>query len=183
MKATLHALAVVAFVASAGCAANAQTDNATGNQPYLSKAMPGEWRASKLVGVAIYGPDDRLIGKVSDLLIDGSGSAKAVVVGVGGFLGVGEKDVALPFSEVKWSDTPVVEKMPPAAAMPSPAPSANSPMANSKAPPLVATPLPGSAAVPPPRTGVYDYPDHGKVNMTKEQLKSAPDFHYASGKS
>jgi hypothetical protein len=27
---------------------------------------------------------------------------------------------------------------------------------------------------------VYDYPDHGSVGMTKEQLKAAPDFHYAS---
>jgi ribosomal 30S subunit maturation factor RimM len=100
MKASVHALALAALMAAAGSPAQAQT-NPTGNQQFISQASPGEWRASKLAGIAIYGPDNQTIGKVSDIIIDGSGSAKAVVVGVGGFLGVGQKDVALPFSEVK----------------------------------------------------------------------------------
>ena len=43
------------------------------------------------------GPDDKSIGDINDVLIDKDGQVTAVVVGVGGFLGVGEKNVALPF--------------------------------------------------------------------------------------
>jgi sporulation protein YlmC with PRC-barrel domain len=179
MKARVHALALAAVMAAAASSAYAQADNATANQPYVSKAAPGEWRAAELVGIAIYGPDKQAIGKVSDVLIDGSGSVKAVVVGVGGFLGVGQKDVALPFSEVKWSDEPIVEPTPaPVTAMRPMAPAGSSTAASPAAAPLSA-----GSTVTPPRTAVYDYPDHGTVNMTKDQLKSAPGFHYASGKS
>jgi sporulation protein YlmC with PRC-barrel domain len=188
MKSSIHALALAALIAAANFPAQAQTTPA-GDQQFIPKASPGEWRASKLVGVALYGPNNQSIGKVSDIIIDGSGAVKAVVVGVGGFLGVGQKDVALPFNEVKWSDQPIVEPTPaPVAAIP-PAPATGTAPANNAS---MATThsavapapnnLPGSAATP-PRTAVYDYPDHGTVSLTKDQLKAAPDFRYASGKS
>ena len=190
MKASVHAFALAALIAAASSPAMAQT-TPSGDQQFIEKASPGEWRASKLVGVAIYGPDNQSIGKVSDVIIDGSGSAKAVVVGVGGFLGVGQKDVALRFNEVKWSEQPIVEPTPaPATAVqPTPpaagtAPTNTSSIAstNSAASPAASN-LPGSSAVTPARTTVYDYPDHGTVSLTKDQLKAAPEFHYASGKS
>jgi sporulation protein YlmC with PRC-barrel domain len=190
MKASIHALALVALMVAASSSAQAQT-TPPGNQQFIPKASPGEWRASKLVGVALYGPDNQSIGKVNDVIIDGSGSVKAVVVGVGGFLGVGQKDVALPFNEVKWSDEPIFEPTPaPVTAIPPAAPAAGMAPANSSsmasthsAASPAPTNLPGSSAVTPPRTAVYDYPDHGTVGLTKDQLKAAPDFHYASGKS
>ncbi|MBV9568046.1 MAG: PRC-barrel domain-containing protein, partial [Hyphomicrobiales bacterium] len=131
------------------------------------------------------GPDNQSIGKVSDVLIDGSGTVKAVVVGVGGFLGVGQKDVGLPFGEVKWSDEPIVEPTPApsTAAQPTPLSNTSSGASTNRNASSLAATLPGSSAVTPPRTTVYDYPDHGAVSLTKEQLKAAPDFHYASGKS
>jgi sporulation protein YlmC with PRC-barrel domain len=49
----------------------------------------------------IYDPSDSKIGKIDDVLVSGSGQVNAVMVGVGGFLGVGEKDVAVPFTAVK----------------------------------------------------------------------------------
>jgi hypothetical protein len=49
----------------------------------------------------IYDPSDSKIGKIDDVLVSGSGQVSAVMVGVGGFLGAGEKDVAVPFSAVK----------------------------------------------------------------------------------
>ncbi len=188
MKASIHVFALATLIAVAGPPAQAQT---TGDHQFIPKASPGEWRASKLVGVAIYGPDNQSIGKVSDIIIDGSGAVKAVVVGVGGFLGVGTKDVALAFNEVKWSDEPIVEPTPaPATAIPPAAPANGTAPANSSsiasthpAASSAASNLPGSSAVTPPRTTVYDYPDHGSVSLTKDQLKAAPDFHYASGKS
>ncbi|MBV9588835.1 MAG: PRC-barrel domain-containing protein [Hyphomicrobiales bacterium] len=184
MKTSVQALALTFAMSAIGSPAQAQT-NSTGDQHFISKANPGEWRGSKLVGVAIYGPDNQSIGKVSDVLVDGSGSVKAVVVGVGGFLGVGQKDVALPFSEVKWSEEPVVEPLPAPASGTQPTPPTNtsSIASTNQAASPAASALPGSSAVTPPRTTVYDYPDHGFVTLTKDQLKAAPDFHYASGKS
>ena len=61
-----------------------------------------QWRAPKLIGVGVYGPDDKQIGKIDDLLVDKNGSAKTIVIGVGGFLGFGKKDVAVPFSAMQW---------------------------------------------------------------------------------
>ena len=53
--------------------------------------------ASKLIGTTVYGNDDANIGEVSDVIFDPSGQIDAVVVDVGGFLGMGEKPVAVDF--------------------------------------------------------------------------------------
>jgi len=60
-----------------------------------------EWRSSKLVGASVYGPDDKSIGSIDDLIVDEKGAIKAAVIGVGGFLGVGQKDVAVPFESLQ----------------------------------------------------------------------------------
>ena len=49
----------------------------------------------------VYDPSNHSIGKIDDVLVSESGQVSALVIGVGGFLGVGEKDVAVPFSAVK----------------------------------------------------------------------------------
>jgi len=162
-----HLFGIVLLAVAAGFPAAAQAANPEGQ--FIAKASPGDWRASKLVGVSIYGPNDESIGKVDDVLIDSSGSAKAVVIGVGGFLGIGKKDVAMPFSEIKWSEKPIPPKTP----------AATSPGGAMAPAPAATTPPPAARPVTPT---VYDYPDHGSVGLTKDQLKAAPDFHYASEK-
>jgi sporulation protein YlmC with PRC-barrel domain len=52
----------------------------------------------------VYDPADAKIGSVDDLLIDQQGRITAVLVGVAGFLGIGEKDVAIPFSALHASE-------------------------------------------------------------------------------
>jgi sporulation protein YlmC with PRC-barrel domain len=49
----------------------------------------------------VYDPSDNKIGEIMDVLVDREGRATALIVGVGGFLGVGEKDVAVPFNAVR----------------------------------------------------------------------------------
>jgi sporulation protein YlmC with PRC-barrel domain len=49
----------------------------------------------------VYDPNDSKIGEIMDVLVDKSGKATALIVGVGGFLGAGEKDVAVPFDAVR----------------------------------------------------------------------------------
>jgi sporulation protein YlmC with PRC-barrel domain len=52
----------------------------------------------------VYNPSDSKIGKIDDVLVSDSGQVSALIVGVGGFLGAGEKDVAVPFTAVKWTN-------------------------------------------------------------------------------
>lgn len=50
---------------------------------------------------SVYDPSDSKIGEIMDVLLSPDGHATALIVGVGGFLGAGEKDVAVPFAAVK----------------------------------------------------------------------------------
>jgi sporulation protein YlmC with PRC-barrel domain len=50
----------------------------------------------------VYDPSDSKIGEVMDALVDHEGKIAVLIVGVGGFVGVGEKDVAVPFNAVQF---------------------------------------------------------------------------------
>jgi sporulation protein YlmC with PRC-barrel domain len=49
----------------------------------------------------VYDPQDQKIGEIMDVLVNESGQIDAAIVGVGGFLGAGEKDVAVNFNQIK----------------------------------------------------------------------------------
>src|SRR6516162_7227450 len=70
-------------------------------------SLQGTWRASKVVGLSVYNDKQEKIGSINDLLMDKSGNVKAAVIGVGGFLGMGEHLVAVSFDKMKFSDEPV----------------------------------------------------------------------------
>ncbi len=76
----------------------AATSATTAPQTFLNQQAAGEWRTTNLVGEDVTGADKKSIGNINDILVDSNGTVKAVVVGVGGFLGIGEKNVAIPFS-------------------------------------------------------------------------------------
>ena len=64
---------------------------------------------TRIVGAEVWssnqeGADN--IGNVNDLVIGENGSIEAVLIGVGGFLGIGEKNVAVPYSEISWEIAP-----------------------------------------------------------------------------
>ena len=65
----------------------------------ITAQKPDEWLATRLRGTSVLGSDGVKIGSVDDILFDRSGSIKALVIGVGGFLGIGAKDVAIPFKQ------------------------------------------------------------------------------------
>jgi sporulation protein YlmC with PRC-barrel domain len=61
--------------------------------------------ASSLMGASVYNSTEdnaETIGKVSDLVMHKDGKVVSVVVGVGGFLGIGSKNVAIDYSQVRW---------------------------------------------------------------------------------
>src|SRR5215218_3581228 len=112
-----HMAACLVTTALLAAPALAQTSSGTGSGSggssaaassgkFLSEEKPNQWRASKLVGVDVYGPNKEKVGDINEVLIDRNGKAEAIVIGVGGFLGIGEKDVAVPFDQVRWSDNP-----------------------------------------------------------------------------
>lgn len=62
---------------------------------------PGDIATSTLVGARVYNQQNEHIGEVEDIIISSSGAVTTVVIGVGGFLGIGEKKVAMPFAAMK----------------------------------------------------------------------------------
>src|SRR3954470_12295700 len=62
---------------------------------FVNSQRQDQFLASKFKGTDVIGADDKKIGDVSDILFDKDGKIEAYVVGVGGFLGIGSKDVAL----------------------------------------------------------------------------------------
>jgi sporulation protein YlmC with PRC-barrel domain len=67
--------------------------------------LPGEaLPISDYYNQNVYDGRDNKIGEVNDLLLDTGGKVEAVMLGVGGFLGVGEKNVAVPFQAVKVTE-------------------------------------------------------------------------------
>ena len=145
-----------------------------------TRESPDEWRASKLAGVPIYGPDNKKVGTITDVLMNREGKAELVVIGVGGFLGIGEKDVSVPYDQVKFTDQPRGANEPAPAVTPAP----GNAMAPGNAPrPANATgakPVPANPTLASDGSRNRAYPDHGTIDMTAEQLKKAPSFHFAS---
>lgn len=67
-----------------------------GYSPMMTEALTSE----TLEGARVYSSDDEWVGNVSELVMDGSGQISQVIVDVGGFLGIGQKPVALTMSEL-----------------------------------------------------------------------------------
>jgi hypothetical protein len=88
-----------------------------GPASYLDAAGPNDVLASTLIGMRVYAVESDVddtktypadsrkdwndVGEVNDVVLDWDGSIKAVVLGVGGFLGMGEKDVAIEMSSLR----------------------------------------------------------------------------------
>jgi sporulation protein YlmC with PRC-barrel domain len=81
---------------SSAPAASQQQGSPSGSASFVTTQRPDQWLASKFKGTDVVGADDQKVGDVSDILFDKSGKIDAFVVSVGGFLGIGAKDVALP---------------------------------------------------------------------------------------
>src|SRR6266478_1790562 len=65
---------------------------------FITSQGADQWVFTKFRGIDVRGPDNASIGSVNDLLFDGTGKIIGVVIGVGGFLGIGTKNVAIDMS-------------------------------------------------------------------------------------
>ncbi|KHJ52052.1 PRC-barrel domain-containing protein [Halomonas sp. C22] len=97
----LGTLMVPAFMFAAGSVSAQETMGAEAT--YLTAAPENTFHADSLTGNNVKSTveDDEDIGTISDLIIDEDGQIQAVVVGVGGFLGMGEKDVAIEWDSLE----------------------------------------------------------------------------------
>src|SRR4051794_35327638 len=96
-------LATVAFAQTQTQTPTATTDRANTSPAASSdSSFQGDWRTSKIVGLNVYNDNNENVGSINDLLTDKSGNIKAVVIGVGGFLGVGTHLIAVPFDKIRF---------------------------------------------------------------------------------
>jgi sporulation protein YlmC with PRC-barrel domain len=157
----------------------AQTPTATTDRANTPPAAASEsafqdnWRASKLVGVSVYNDNNESLGSISDLLMDKSGNIKAVVIGVGGFLGLGEHLVAIPFDKIKF----VSESVAYTGAAGAPNAAGSRPASPTTTGAATTNTAPAAATTSKPNPW---YPDHAVYNATKEQLKAMPEFKYST---
>jgi sporulation protein YlmC with PRC-barrel domain len=156
-------------------AAFAQTPTTTSDRANTAAASPasfaGDWRASKVVGLNVYNDNNQNIGSINDLLMDKSGSVKAAVISVGGFLGMGAQLVAVPYDKVKFVNEPIAYTG-----------ASNEPNTAPGARPASTTTTGSSTNTQPAATSKPNpwYPDHAVFNATKDELKSMPEFKYST---
>jgi len=138
--------------------------------PFITGLRAGMWRASKLDGVNVYNNANEKVGDISDVLFDQSGRIEAIVIGVGGFLGLGERNVAVPFDQIRWSNEPI------RSVSSTPAPSGGGTGARLDTPDR--SDVTGAIRSTTGDMAMRGYPDHAVVNMSREQVRSAPQFKY-----
>jgi sporulation protein YlmC with PRC-barrel domain len=132
--------------------------------------LQGMWRASKLMGLDVYNEANEKLGDINELVVDKDGKIHAVVIGVGGFLGMGEHDIAVTMDKLRFVEEPVRTSS--------------------------TTTEPGKTTTTPTTTGAATtttttrettttratndwVPDHAVMSGTKDQLKAMPQFKYS----
>ena len=165
--AALLSTALMTGVASAQTSSTNTTDRAS---PNAVMHKDGEWRSSKLVGLDVYDNAHDKIGDIQDLIVDKSGRVEKVILGVGGFLGVDEHNVAVAFDKLKWVNEPVRTS----ATVPA-KDSATTVGATNRG---TTTGAVNQETRPARAADEKWYPDHAVYDATKDQLKAMPEFKY-----
>jgi sporulation protein YlmC with PRC-barrel domain len=130
---------------------------------YITSEKTSEWRLSKLRGLHVYNNGNEKIGEVEEFLISSDGTINGAVISVGGFLGIGEHYVAVPFKSIQFTHNTDVTASTNRSAGAGPS---NGVQASS----------PGSGSGMGSSSG--DDPDRAVFNATKDQLKAAAQFQY-----
>ncbi|MHC4049878.1 PRC-barrel domain-containing protein [Bradyrhizobium sp. 25ACV] len=123
--------------------------------------LKSSWRASKLMGLNVYNEANEKLGDINELLVDKTGKINAVVIGIGGFLGMGEHDIAVSIDKLKFVEEPVRT-------------SSTSTSTTSR------DTTTGAAPTTTTNRNANDWvPDHAVMSGNKEQLKALPQFKYS----
>ena len=174
IAAALVAAALTTSLASAQNSTQKADTNATATH------KDGEWRASKLVGLNVYNQANEKIGDINEVILDRSGKVAKVILGVGGFLGMGEHDVAVPFDKLKWVNEPARSTTTSNSNAPADRPATNADNSARTASDGAPRTTTGAASNTAGARNANEnwYPNHAVFNATKEQLKEMPQFKY-----
>jgi sporulation protein YlmC with PRC-barrel domain len=154
----LASVMIIPALAQSNPAANPAPASTVTTAP---RAQSDLWRSSKLIGLNVYNDKNEKLGDISEILLDKSGKVEGVVIGVGGFLGMGEHDIKVDMSKLKFVDEPV--------------------RTSATTSTITTT---GEANRPVTTTTTRSteklwYPNHAVLSgASKEQLKSMPQFKY-----
>ena len=137
------------------------------------KAKGAHWRSSKLIGVNVYNDQNEKLGDVNEIILDPSGKVMGYVIGVGGFLGMGEHDILVEPSKIKFVNEPVRTSSSTTNTAPTTTRNVSNTNTNTNTTSTTTTTT---------TTATTDrwYPDHGVLSATKDQLKSMPQFKYSA---
>ena len=150
--------------ASSTPSAQPSTPPATSSATIAPKAQGDMWRASKLVGLNVYNDQNEKLGDISEILLDKSGKVDGVVIGVGGFLGMGKHDILVKMDKLKFVDEPVR--------------TSSTTTTGSATPGTMNRPQTATTTTTPATKSKW-YPDHAVLSgATKESLKNMAEFKY-----
>jgi sporulation protein YlmC with PRC-barrel domain len=180
MKTTIALLLAATALSAPAFAQTSAPATSAGTTSAAPMNATGEWRASKLVGVNVYNDQNASVGEIDEVLIDKSGKVAGFVIGVGGFLGMGEHAVLMPFDQVKFVNEPVHSA---SATITKSTNTANMATTTNRAPatdsPATTGTITNTARVANTRSKSEKwYPDHAVISATKDQLKAMPQFKY-----
>jgi len=160
----MKSLLIAAVLAGAALSSSAFAQNDSAN---------GQWRASKLIGLNVYNEQNEKLGDINEILVDKGGKIDGVVIGVGGFLGMGEHDIKVSMDKLRFSnDAPRGASASSSTARPT-----NTSSTASNADSRSAS-APSSDTKAKPNEHKW-YPDHAILpEATKDKLKALPLFKY-----
>ncbi|MFL5192921.1 MAG: PRC-barrel domain-containing protein [Microvirga sp.] len=173
-------LATAALIASTALAQTSAPTQPAGSGQVMTQMPPGLMRGSQLMGIDVYGADNQKIGDIDEVLVDRQGRIHGLVVGVGGFLGIAQKDVAIPFDQVQWMSNQEIQA------------SANANQGGARSADTTVPSTATGGAGQPTSTGSTaaggaagagndpNTPARAMVKMTKADLQNTPEFRYAN---
>ena len=173
MKSIVAGLAGTALLATVAYAQSPTTTTdkaptAATTATTTSTTATGQWRTSKMDGLKVYNEANENIGTINDLLMDKSGDIKIAVIGVGGFLGMGEHLVAVPYEKLKFVNEAVAYTGANQGAKPAATTTTGAATGTDNKPAATTTSC----------TSKW-YPEQAVFNASKDELKNMPEFKYS----
>jgi sporulation protein YlmC with PRC-barrel domain len=134
---------------------------------FMTQIQTNQMMASDLIGTRVVSSNNESIGDINDVIVDRNGQVMAAVVGVGGFLGIGEKDVAVPFNSLEFANAQQAQAMD----------SKNNGVTTTGSTATGTTAAPGSTTTTTTSNSASaNEPERVVLRMTKAELQAAPAF-------
>lgn len=158
---------------SAGQSSATMGQSSAASGQFMTKMETNQIMASDLIGTRVVSANNESIGDINDVILDRNGQVMAAVVGVGGFLGIGEKDVAVPFASLEFMSSQQAQALENN--------NSNNNVNTTGSTAMGTTTAPGSSAgstntAATTSSNNQNQPERVVLRMTKAELQAAPAF-------